>query len=98
MKPLPIDPAPARGAEESSLPGASPVPGAPPTCSVPGCEELPEDHYHPAVNVHLERAIAIIEAADGRAAAADGPVGHVRDEMTDNEWRELYISLQKARR
>lgn len=45
----------------------------------------------------LDRALAIIEVADGRAAAADGPVGHVRDEMTDTEWRELYVALQEAR-
>jgi hypothetical protein len=44
----------------------------------------------------LEQAIAIIDMADIRAAAADGPVNHVRDEMTDAEWRRLYVALQQA--
>jgi hypothetical protein len=46
----------------------------------------------------IERAIRIIEDADGRAVAADGPVNHVRDEMTDVEWRRLYRTLKGALR
>lgn len=49
------------------------------------------------VEALLDRAITIIETADNRAMAADGPVGHVRDEMSDKEWRDLYVSLTKAR-
>jgi hypothetical protein len=46
---------------------------------------------------HLSHAERIIENADRRAGAADGPVNHVRDEMTDKEWRDLYRSIVKAR-
>lgn len=46
----------------------------------------------------LDEAIAIIEAADNRALATDGPVGHARDEMTDAEWRALYVALTAARK
>jgi hypothetical protein len=46
---------------------------------------------------HLQRAMTIIETADNRAMAADGPVGHARDNMSDREWRDLYRSLEKAR-
>lgn len=49
------------------------------------------------VVAHLDRAIAIIDTADNRAMAADGPVGHVRDEMSDKEWRDLYVALTSAR-
>lgn len=41
----------------------------------------------------IERAVTIIETADNRAMATDGPVGHVRDEMSDDEWRQLYVAL-----
>ena len=46
----------------------------------------------------LDRALEIIELADIRAMAADGPVTHVRDEMTDDEWRQLYLYIVEARR
>jgi hypothetical protein len=36
----------------------------------------------------------IIEIADTRALAVDGPVSHVRDTMTDKEWRQLYLLTQ----
>jgi hypothetical protein len=45
----------------------------------------------------LDKAVGIIEVADARAEAADGPVGHVRDEMSDAEWRTLYVALHEAR-
>lgn len=45
----------------------------------------------------VENALSIIELADNRALATDGPVGHVRDEMSDQEWRSLYLSLESAR-
>lgn len=41
----------------------------------------------------LTRAARIIEVADLRAAAVDGPVSHAREEMTDDEWRELYLAI-----
>jgi hypothetical protein len=44
----------------------------------------------------LTKAIGIIEDADRRACAWDGDVGHVRDEMTDKEWRDLYRALVRA--
>lgn len=44
----------------------------------------------------LRHAMAIIEAADLRAATADGPVLHVRDVMSDGEWRDLYRTLEAA--
>ena len=43
-----------------------------------------------------QQATDIIETADRRAEAADGPVGHVRDEMSDKEWRDLYRGLRAA--
>ena len=46
---------------------------------------------------HIDAAWDVIEAADMRAAAADGPVLHVRDTMSDSEWRTLYVELTKAR-
>lgn len=45
----------------------------------------------------VTKAIDIIEIADIRASAADGPVAHVRDEMSDSEWRQLYLALVEAR-
>jgi hypothetical protein len=45
----------------------------------------------------LNEAIQIIETADNRAMAADGPVSHVRDEMSDKEWRDLYVALVEAK-
>lgn len=44
----------------------------------------------------VSEAVRIIELADYRALATDGPVGHVRDEMSDSEWRMLYLSLRRA--
>lgn len=44
----------------------------------------------------VRSALDIIELADNRSMAADGPVGHVRDNMSDDEWRKLYVSLKKA--
>lgn len=37
---------------------------------------------------------SIIEAADNRALAADGPVGHVRNELTATEWRDIYLAAK----
>ena len=50
----------------------------------------------PRPDPDLQRAVGIIEAADARCLAADGPVGHLRDEMTDHEWREMYVALTRA--
>ena len=47
-----------------------------------------------ALDNRLCDARAIIEAADARAAAVDGPVNHCRDEMTDAEWRKLYLAVK----
>lgn len=38
----------------------------------------------------LARIAQIIESADHRAMAADGPVTKTRDEMTDDEFRQIY--------
>lgn len=43
----------------------------------------------------LADAAEIIEVADNRALAADGPVSHCRDEMTDAEWRRLYRAVKR---
>lgn len=45
---------------------------------------------------HVTEAMRIIELADQRALASDGPVGHVRDEMSDSEWRKMYRAISKA--
>jgi hypothetical protein len=44
----------------------------------------------------VTRAIEIIETADTRCLAADGDVTHIRDEMSDAEWRDLYTTLKQA--
>ena len=49
-----------------------------------------------ALREALAKARSIIEMADVRAEAADGPVLHVRDTMTDGEWRELYRLLSEV--
>lgn len=41
-------------------------------------------------------AVRIIETADNRAMAADGPVSRTADEMSDKEWRDLYDGLRAA--
>lgn len=33
----------------------------------------------------------IIEGADQRLLAVDGPVGRIKDELTDGEWRKIYL-------
>lgn len=45
----------------------------------------------------VQKAMGIIESADQRALAVDGPVGHVRDMMTDREWRDMYVALERAK-
>jgi len=45
------------------------------------------------VRAHQRRAAEVIADADLRCLAADGPVGHVRNELTDDEWRELYALM-----
>ena len=64
----------------------------------PGSELIWPDHADMVVWMleRLDEAVGIIEAADRRAEAADGPVSHVRDEMTDAEWRRLYLVLLKG--
>lgn len=57
-----------------------------------------DDRRIARISAHLDRAISIIETADNRAMAVDGPVGHVRDEMSDKEWRDLYKALVAARK
>lgn len=56
------------------------------------CEKHPWARSRRLIKV----AIDVIDTADNRAMAADGPVGHVRDEMNDGEWAQLYSSLVKA--
>lgn len=50
-----------------------------------------------AIRGCLDIAIGIVEVADNRAMAADGPVSHVRDEMSDAEWRQMYMAIVTAR-
>ena len=40
----------------------------------------------------------LIEVGEQRALAIDGPVGHFRDELSDSEWRRLWLALGKFRR
>jgi hypothetical protein len=44
----------------------------------------------------LREALLIIETADNRAMATDGPVSRTPDEMSDAEWRRLYKCLTTA--
>jgi hypothetical protein len=39
----------------------------------------------------LRRIAQIIETADNRAMAADGPVGGTAENIDPSEWREIYI-------
>ena len=41
----------------------------------------------------IEAASRIIEIADTRCQAVDGPVSRIRDEMHDSEWRQLYLVI-----
>ena len=43
------------------------------------------------------KAAMLIEVADNRAMAADGPVSHVRLELDDQEWRDLYVAVDRIR-
>lgn len=39
----------------------------------------------------LSRIREIIELADHRCLATDGAVGRIQQEITDAEWREIYL-------
>lgn len=43
----------------------------------------------------IRQCCEIIDLATTRALAVDGPVGHVRDAMTNKEWRRLYETLKR---
>lgn len=45
----------------------------------------------------INRACEIIETADARLLATDGPCGGLPPDMSLAEWRELYTVLDKAR-
>lgn len=45
----------------------------------------------------LDRAMQIIETGDDRLLASDGPAGGQPPDISLREWRELYVSLTKAR-
>lgn len=45
----------------------------------------------------IDQACAIIERADARLLATDGPCGGLPPDMTLAEWKELYSTLDKAR-
>lgn len=55
-----------------------------------------EKHPWARARRRLREGLDIIEGADRRAEAVDGPVNHVRDEMTDDEWRKLYLAIKEA--
>jgi hypothetical protein len=45
----------------------------------------------------INRAAQIIETADERNLANDGPAGGFPPQMTLAEWRDLYVTLDNAR-
>lgn len=45
----------------------------------------------------INRACQIIETADQRLLAMDGPIGNSPPDMSLTEWRELYMVLDRAR-
>lgn len=49
-----------------------------------------EQYVRDVDDARLAQIAAILEAVDGRCAAADGPVTKTRHEMTDDELREIY--------
>jgi hypothetical protein len=49
------------------------------------------------VTTAVATACGIIEAADARLLALDGPVGDATPPMTISEWQELYETLDRAR-
>lgn len=46
----------------------------------------------------IEHACEIIELADARLLAGDGPAGNQPPDMSLAEWRELYVTLDAARK
>jgi hypothetical protein len=52
----------------------------------------------PTLLVAINRACEIIEVADARNLANDGPAGGFPPQMTLKEWRTLYVTLDRARR
>jgi hypothetical protein len=46
----------------------------------------------------INRACEIIEMGDQRLMAADGDCGNLPPDLTLTEWRELYRTLDRARR
>lgn len=46
----------------------------------------------------INKACGIIERADARLLAMDGPCGNSAPDMTLAEWRELYVTLDNARK
>jgi hypothetical protein len=52
----------------------------------------------PTLLVAINRACEIIEVADARNLANDGPAGGFPPQMTLKEWRTLYVTLDNARR
>ncbi len=45
----------------------------------------------------IKRACEIIETADARLLATDGPCGGLPPNMSLDEWRELYVTLDEWR-
>lgn len=45
----------------------------------------------------LRAARAIIDVGENRALAIDGPVGHCREELTNDEFDQMWRHVEKAR-
>lgn len=49
------------------------------------------------LSARLKRIAEIIWDVDGRCMAADGTVANTRDEMTDDELREIWYSVRDVK-
>jgi hypothetical protein len=47
--------------------------------------------------LELKKARAIIDVGENRALAIDGPVGHCREELTNDEFDEMWHHVEKAK-
>lgn len=57
----------------------------------------PHDHYsilapEEQLQKRLDTITQIIEDADRRCEAVDGPVAKIQQELTDAEWRKIYVA------
>jgi 3-deoxy-D-arabino-heptulosonate 7-phosphate (DAHP) synthase len=70
---------------------------ATPRC--PACGKAPvRANGRQRMRAAISRACDIIEAADARLLALDGPCGGLPPVMSLDEWRTLYVTLDNARK